>query len=96
MQDNGSKRRAQKATPSPRIALRRSTEAKLSKMKQPATIIDFPMVFDDLGGELARQLLQKESPESHASPKESSWKKYGSKVEQNEAHSKHHWFSIGF
>ena len=90
MQDSCSKKGAQKATPSPRIALGRSTEAKLSKMKQPATLIDFLRVFDDLGGELARHLLQKESPESHASPEESSWKKYGSKLEQIEANSKTH------
>ena len=82
--------------PAPRIALGRSVEAKWSKMKQPEKSIDFLKVFDDLGGELARQLLQKESPESHASPEESSWRKYGSKMEQNEANSKNHCFSIGF
>ena len=85
MQDNCSKKRAQKATPAPRRALGRSMEAKLSKMKQTANTIDFPMVSDDFWGELARQRLQKESPKSHDSPEESSWRKYGSKMEQNEA-----------
>ena len=88
MQDNGSKKRAQKATTAPRRALGGSVEAKWSKMKQPAKIIDFPMVFDDFWGELARQLLQKESPKSPASPEESSWKEHGSKMEQNKANSK--------
>ena len=54
-------------------------------MSKQQKTIDFVLVFDDLWGELARQLLQKESPKSHDSPEESSWRKYGSKMEQNEA-----------
>ena len=65
-------------------------EAKWSKMKQTAKHVDFQMVFDDFWGELARQRLQKESPKSHDSPEESSWRKRGSKMEQNEATSENH------
>ena len=59
-------------------------EANLSKLKQTAKHIDFQLVSDDLGGELARQRLQKESPKSHDSPEESSWRKRGSKMEHPE------------
>ena len=39
--DNGSKQRARKATPAPRIALGTSMEAKCSNMEQKAEHIDF-------------------------------------------------------
>ena len=90
LQDKCSKKGAQNAQPAPRRALGRSMEATWSKIKQTAKHIDFPVVFDDFGVEFARQLLQKRSPKSPASPEESSWKKYGSKMEQNEATSNNH------
>ena len=47
--------------------------AKWSKMKQIAKTIDFPQVLDGFWVEFARQLLQKVSPKSPASPEDSSW-----------------------
>ena len=88
MQDNWFKQGDKKAQPAPRRALGRSMEAKWSKMKHTAKTINFPQVFDGFWVELARQLLQKESPKSPANPEASSWKKDGSKIEQNEANSK--------
>ena len=62
-------------------------EAKLSKIKQTAKTIDFPVVFDDFWVEFARQLLKKRNPKSPASPEESFWNKHGSKMKQKGAKS---------
>ena len=47
----------------------------------------FLMCFYDFGGELGPQRLQKESPKSHASVEDSSWKKHGSNMKQKGAKS---------
>ena len=62
----------------------KQNEAKGSKKLKTLIVLRF---FDDIGGELGWQRLQKESPKSHASPEESSWNKHGSKMKQKGAKS---------